>query len=168
MNKKRIKIHQHLTSLGRKVSGLKSFYQDNHELDESRNIKTELVNFDFSKQRINKEALDFLLEIPDELDIQGSLDSLFTGEFQNPSEKRNVSHTLYRSKSSSDSFKDIFLERNKIKNFLEEIKKNQKIKNIISIGIGGSRLGAELLHEFQSNLDTLNVNFCSSYDLLEL
>ena len=108
MNKKRIKIHQHLSSLGRKVSGLKSFYQDNHELDESRNIKTELVNFDFSKQRINKEALDFLLELPDELNLGESLDSLFKGNFQNPSEKRNVSHTLYRSKSYEDNYEVIF------------------------------------------------------------
>ena len=84
MNKKRIKIHDHLSFLGRKISDLKYFKRDNHEIDESRNIKTELVNFDFSKQRINKEALAFLLEIPDELDLRGSLDSLFKGDFQNP------------------------------------------------------------------------------------
>ena len=59
MNKKRNKIHKDLSSLGRKISGMKILDQDNPELDESRNIKTELVNFDFSKQRINKEALDF-------------------------------------------------------------------------------------------------------------
>ena len=125
MNKKRIKIHQHLSSLGRKVSGLKSFNQDNHEVDESRNIKTDLVNFDYSKQRINKEALDFLLEIPDELDLRGSLDSLFKGDFQNPSEKRNVSHTLYRSESSSENYQVIFSEKNKIKKFLEKLKKTK-------------------------------------------
>ena len=159
MNKKRIKIHQHLSSLGRKVSGLKSFYQENHELDESRNIKTELVNFDFSKQRINKEALDFLLELPDELDLRESLDSLFKGEFQNSSEKRNVSHTLYRSESI-DNNKVIYSEKNKIKNFLEEIKQDKNIKNIISISIGGSRLGPELLNEFQSHLGSLNIYFC--------
>ena len=55
MNKKRIKIHDHLSLLGRKISDLKYSKQDNDEIDESRNIKTELVNFDFSKQRINKE-----------------------------------------------------------------------------------------------------------------
>jgi len=168
VNKKRIKIHQYLSSLGGKVSGLKSFNSDNHELDESRNIKTELVNFDFSKQRINKEALDFLLEIPDDLNLSESLDSLFKGDFQNSSEKRNVSHTLYRSESYEDNYEVIFSEKNKIKNFLEKIKKDKNIKNIISISIGGSRLGAELLNEFQSNLDAFTIYFCSSYDLLEL
>jgi len=168
VNKKRIKIHDHLFLLGRKISDLNYFKQDNNDIDESRNIETELVNFDFSKQRINKEALDFLLEIPDELDLRGSLDSLFKGDFQNPSEKRNVSHTLYRSESDAENNKVIFSEKNKIKNCLENIKKDKNIKNIISISIGGSRLGAELLHEFQSNLDPFNIYFCSSYDLLEL
>ena len=167
MNKKRIKIHQHLSSLGRKVSDLKSFNKDNYRLDESRNIRTELVDFDFSKQRINKEALDFLLELPDELDLRESLDNLFKGDFKNPSEKRNVSHTLYRSESI-DNNKVIYSEKNKIKNFLEEIKQDKNIKNIISISIGGSRLGPELLNEFQSHLGSLNIYFCSSYDLMEL
>ena len=154
--------------MGRKISGLKILDQDNPEIKDSRNIKTELVNFDFSKQRINKEALDFLLQIPDELDLRGSLDSLFKGDFQNPAEKRNVSHTLYRSESIENNHKVIFSEKNKIKNFLEKIKQDKNIKNIISISIGGSRLGAELLNEFQSHLGPLNIYFCSSYDLLEL
>ena len=168
MNKKRIKIHKDLSSLGRKISGIKILDQDNPEIKDSRNIKTELVNFDFSKQRINKEALDFLLQIPDELDLRGSLDSLFKGDFQNPTEKRNVSHTLYRSESIENNHKVIFSEKNKIKNCLEDIKQDKNIKNIISISIGGSRLGAELLNEFQSNLDPFNIYFCSSHDLLEL
>ena len=168
MNKKRIKIYEQLSSLGSKVSGMKISDLSHSEGGIPRNIKTDLINFDYSKQRISKEALDFLLEIPDDLDLRGALDSLFKGDFQNPSENRYVSHTLYRSEAVEDSFKVIHLERNKIKIFLEELKKNQKIKNIISISIGGSRLGAELLHEFQSNLDPLNIFFCSSYDLFEL
>ena len=126
MNKKRIKIHQHLSSLGRKVSDLKSFNKDNYGVDESRNIRTELVDFDFSKQRINKEALDFLLELPDELDLRGSLDSLFKGDFHNPTEKRNVSHTLYRSESI-DNNKVIYSEKNKVL-------KDKYLENLFGLG----------------------------------
>ena len=85
MNKKRIKIHDHLYSLGKRISSKKIIDQDNSEEDYSGNIETELLNFDFSKQRFSKESLDFLLEIPDELDIRGSFYSLFQGQFQNPS-----------------------------------------------------------------------------------
>ena len=166
MNKIRKKIHKQLSSLGRELSGMKISDLNNSEGDIPRNIKTDLINFDFSKQRVNHETLDFLLDIPDQLRIRGSLDNLFEGNFKNPSESRNVSHTVYRSKSSVENFEVIFSERRKIKQFLNQIK--ESIKNIISISIGGSRLGPELLHEFDSNIDSFKVYFCSSYDLIEL
>ena len=136
--------------------------------DIPKNIKTDLINFDYSKQRVNHEALDFLVDIPDQLEIRDSLDNLFAGDFKNPSESRNVSHTIYRSKSSIENFEVIFSERKKIKQFLNQIKEDKSIKNIISISIGGSRLGPELLHEFDSNINSFKVYFCSSYDLIEL
>ena len=41
-------------------------------------------------------------------------------------------------------------------------------KNLICLSIGGSRLGPELLNEFQALDGPVNIYFCSSYDLLEL
>ena len=168
MNKKRTKIYEQLTSLGNELSGLKISDLSHSEEEFPRNIKTDLINFDYSKQRVNPEALDFLLDIPDQLEVRGSLDSLFEGNFTNPSESRNVSHTIYRSQSVRENFEVIFSERKKIKQFLNQIKEDQSIKNIISIAIGGSRLGAELIQEFHSNTDFCKVYFCSSYDLIEL
>ena len=168
MNKIRKKIHKQLSSLGRELSGKKISDLSYSEGDIPRNIKTDLLNFDYSKQRVNHESLEFLLDIPDQLEIRGSLDNLFKGNFKNPSESRNVSHTIYRSKSVNEKFEVIFSERKKIKQFLNQIKDNKCIKNIISISIGGSRLGAELLQEFHSNTDSFKVYFCSSYDLIEL
>jgi glucose-6-phosphate isomerase len=168
VNKIRKKIHEQLSSLGSEFSGMKISDLSYSEGDIPKNIKTDLLNFDYSKQRVNQETLDFLLDIPDQLEIRGSLDNLFEGNFKNPSESRNVSHTIYRSKASVENFEVIFSERKKIKQFLNQIKEDKSIKNIISISIGGSRLGPELLHEFQSHLGSLNIYFCSSYDLLEL
>jgi glucose-6-phosphate isomerase len=168
VNKKRTKIYEQLTSLGNELSGLKISDLSHSEEEFPRNIKTDLINFDYSKQRVNPEALDFLLDIPDQLEVRGSLDSLFEGNFTNPSESRNVSHTIYRSQSVRENFEVIFSERKKIKQFLNQIKEDQSIKNIISIAIGGSRLGAELIQEFHSNTDFCKVYFCSSYDLIEL
>jgi len=168
VNKKRIKIHEQLSSLGSKLSGIKISDLSPSEGDIPKNIKTDLIHFDYSKQRVNHETLDFLLDIPDQLEIRGSLDDLFEGNFKNPSESRNVSHTIYRSDSAIENFEVIFSERKKIKQFLKQIKEDKCIKNIISISIGGSRLGAELLQEFHSNTDSFKVYFCSSYDLIEL
>ena len=168
MNRKRTKIYEQLSSLASELSGMKISDLSHSEGDIPRNIKTDLINFDYSKQRVNEEVLDFLLDIPDQLEVRGSLDNLFEGNYKNPSESRNVSHTIYRSKSAIENFEVIFSERKKIKKFLNQIKEDQSIKNIISIAIGGSRLGAELLQEFHSNTDSCKVYFCSSYDLIEL
>ena len=168
MNEKRVKIHKKLSSLGRRLSGIKISDKSYFDGENPQNIKTDLINFDYSKQRVNQEVLDFLIDIPDQLDIRGSLDNLFGGNFRNPSESRKVSHTIYRSKSALENFELIFSERKKIKLFLGKIKEDKTTKNIISISIGGSRLGAELIQEFHSNTDSLKVYFCSSYDLIEL
>ena len=168
MNKIRKKIHVQLSSLGSELSGMKISDLSYSDGGIPKNIKTDLINFDYSKHRVNHEALDFLLDIPDQLEIRDSLDNLFAGNFKNPSESRNVSHTIYRSKSSIENFEVIFSERKKIKQFLNQIKQDKSINSVISISIGGSRLGAELLQEFHSNTDSFKVYFCSSYDLIEL
>ena len=93
---------------------------------------------------------------------------LFKGEINNPSEDRAVTHTLYRSRDSIEKFEPIFSERKKIKAFLEQIHSEHSCKNLICISIGGSRLGPELLNEFQSLNGPIKIYFCSSYDLQEL
>ena len=49
--------------------------------------------------------------------------------------------------------------------FLTSIKAKESIKNLICIGIGGSRVGPEFLVEFVNKNEPLNIFFCSSYDL---
>ena len=51
-------------------------------------LKTDLLTFDYSKQRINDEVLDYLLQIPDLINLKESLNLLFKGEINNPSEDR--------------------------------------------------------------------------------
>jgi glucose-6-phosphate isomerase len=168
MNDFRKDIHNKLLLLGegiKKVSisdlSKKNGFKDN-------NIKSDLLTFDYSKQRINNEALDYLLQIPDLINLKESLNLLFKGEINNPSEDRAVSHTLYRNRASVDGFELIFSERKKIRAFLKQIHSDYSFKNLICISIGGSRLGPELLNEFQSLDGPIKIHFCSSYDLQEL
>ena len=139
----------------------------NNDIEKSV-IKSDLLNFDYSKQRINDDAMDYLLQIPDLINLKDSLESLFHGEVRNPTEDRGVCHTIYRNKTTSKNFELIFEERKRIKSFLEKSTVSFNFKNLIYLGIGGSRLGPELLSEFQSVNEPINLYFCSSYDLLEL
>ena len=168
MNDHRTQISESLTKLGKKHLDLK--IQDlplkQKSIDEV--ISTPYLNFDFSKQRIDRQAFDWLLTIPDQLNLRNHFSMLLDGDFHNPSEKRKVSHTLYRAPEKKRGYEQIFSERNKIINFFKKIQSKKNIKNLICIGIGGSRLGPELLNQFQARNESLNIFFCSSYDLLEL
>ena len=168
MNDLRLQISENLAKLGKQYIDLK--IQDlplkQKSIDDV--ISTPYLNFDFSKQRVDKQALDWLLTIPDQLNLRDHFSTLLDGNFDNLSEKRKVSHTLYRSPEEKRGYEQIFSERNKLSNFFEKIQSKKNIKNLICIGIGGSRLGPELLNQFQARHESLNIFFCSSYDLLEL
>ena len=168
MNNLRTKISENLAKFGKLHADLK--IQDlplkQKSIDDV--ISTSYLNFDFTKQRIEKHAFDWLLTIPDQLNLRDHFSRLLDGDFDNPSEKRKVSHTLYRSSEEKRGYEQIFSERTKISNFFEKVQSKKNIKNLICIGIGGSRLGPELLNQFQARKESLNIFFCSSYDLFEL
>ena len=168
MSDVRKEIFKKLLMLGRNIkhTHISELASNNHL--EKCVIKSDLLNFDYSKQRINDDALDYLLQIPDSINLKDSLDALFCGRIRNPSEDRAVSHTLYRNKTPSKNFEQIFVERERIKSYLEKSASSVNFKNLIYLGIGGSRLGPELLTEFQSTNEPVNIYFCSSHDLLEL
>ena len=88
--------------------------------------------------------------IADLIDLKDSLQALLKGNIYNPSENRGVSHTIYRNKTENKNFKLIFSEREKIKSFLNVSLTDRSIKNLICLSIGGSRIGPELLDEYQS------------------
>ena len=168
MKETRLKIHKLITSLGKNF--LNTSISDLHSMESLKKnlITTPLVDFDFSKQRINKQVIDSLLEIPDRISLKESLRNLINGEHINLSEKRKVAHTIYRSKRGKEGFELVFSERGRIRGFLKKIKSTPNLKNLICISIGGSRLGPELLDEFNTSRNSIAVYFCSSYDLLEI
>ena len=168
MSEIRKQIHNKLSLLGKDIKNAHISELQGHKDLQTRVIKTDLLDFDYSKQRINDESIEYLLQIPDLINLKDSLNSLFKGDVNNPSEDRSVSHTLYRDKMSNEKFQLIFTERDRIKSFLEKNAANLNFKNLICLSIGGSRLGPELLNEFQALGGPVNIYFCSSYDLLEL
>ena len=97
MNDLRTQISENLAKLGKQHADLKiqDLPLEQKSIDEV--ISTPYLNFDFSKQRIDKQAFDWLLTIPDQLNLRDHFSMLLDGDFDNPSEKRKVSHTLYRS-----------------------------------------------------------------------
>jgi len=167
-------ILKSIKTLANKNSGI----QVKDLLEEKRlnefHLKTDYLSYDYSKQRITKEVLDELLKIPEKINLKQSIIDISKGEFLNPTEDRKVSHMLYRDLNNSKNFhelKEIFNQREKLSNFIKTINEAQEsyIDTIISISIGGSRLGPELLSEVYGTPNSrIKVYYCSSYDFMEL
>ena len=168
------KILESIKTLANKNLGLHiKDILDKKRLDEFH-VKTDYLSYDYSKQRVTKEVLDELLEIPEKINLKKSILDISKGEFLNTTEDRNVSHMLHRDLSNSQNtreLKEISDQRNKLSNFIETIQgaSESYIDTIISISIGGSRLGPELLSEVYGNpYSKIKVYYCSSYDFIEL
>ena len=168
MRNVRRKIQKDLSTLGRDIKNI--HISDLCDSTDFKNRQTEVdfLTFDFSKQRIDKNVLDYLTHIPDLINLKESLQLLFAGKFTNRSEERTVTHTIYRNQTLEDEFELIFSERERIKSFLNQNESGYFFKNLICLGIGGSRLGPELINEYMSLDRWVNIYFCSSYDLDEI
>ena len=168
------RILESIKILTNKYSGLKIKDLIDEERLRNFHVKTDYLSYDYSKQRITKEVLDELLKIPEKINLKQSILDISKGEFLNLTEDRNVSHMLYRdlnNSKNSHELKEISNQREKLSNFIKTIQEAPEsyIDTIISISIGGSRLGPELLSEVYGNpYSKIKVCYCSSYDFIEL
>lgn len=110
---------------------------------------------DYSHSKFTNETLALLSEYALSLNLFQKIQSLFTGECLNPTEKRSVLHTLLRAESSSlPIFSEVQEVRSKVKAFAESIRNGEvlgvtgkTLTTTLCIGIGGSYLGPEFVAE---------------------
>ncbi|AXF78116.1 glucose-6-phosphate isomerase [Erwinia tracheiphila] len=139
----------------------------------------DLMLVDFSKNRITRETLSKLQDLAKETDLQGAIESMFSGEKINRTEDRAVLHVALRNRSNTPIIvdgKDVMPEVNavleKMKSFSERIISGEwkgytgkTITDVVNIGIGGSDLGpfmvTEALCPYKNHL---NMHFVSNVD----
>ena len=134
---------------------------------------------DFSKNIVNQETLDLLLNLANEVQLKQAISSYFQGDLINQTENRAVLHTALRAKESANILVDgvnvmpeVYSVKNKIKNFSNEVISGNKkgftgkpFTDIVNIGIGGSDLGPAMIVEaLQFYKNHLNVHFVSNVD----
>lgn len=134
---------------------------------------------DYSKNIINQETLDLLLNLANEVELKQAISSYFQGDLINQTENRAVLHTALRAKESANILVDgvnvmpeVYSVKNKIKNFSNEVISGNKkgftgkpFTDIVNIGIGGSDLGPVMIVEaLQFYKNHLNVHFVSNVD----
>eukprot|EP00569_Conticribra_weissflogii_P005091 CAMPEP_0171342712 /NCGR_PEP_ID=MMETSP0878-20121228/15139_1 /TAXON_ID=67004 /ORGANISM="Thalassiosira weissflogii, Strain CCMP1336" /LENGTH=672 /DNA_ID=CAMNT_0011845459 /DNA_START=334 /DNA_END=2351 /DNA_ORIENTATION=+ len=121
------------------------------------------VYFDYSRQRATLKTMDLLFDLAEKQELESRIRGMFNGEKINFTEDRAVLHTALR--ASKDEIGTIFVDGidvvqevhdvlDQIKSFTEAFRSGEikgytgkRMRNIVSVGIGGSYLGPEFLHE---------------------
>ena len=80
MNDLRKEIYSKLLLLGEDLRKVSISELNSKNYFDNRIIETDLLTFDYSKQRINQKVLEYLLQIPDLINLKESLNLLFKGE----------------------------------------------------------------------------------------
>ncbi|QJQ07111.1 glucose-6-phosphate isomerase [Undibacterium piscinae] len=131
--------------------------------DEQRfaNFSVELEGLlvDYSKQRLDADALQDLLALAHSTNVTGWRDRMFAGEKINFSEDRAVLHTALRHtaftpfpNAEHDVMPQVRLVRKQMRSIVERVRsglwrgfKGDAIQSVVNIGIGGSDLGPKLV-----------------------
>ena len=134
---------------------------------------------DYSKNIINQETIQLLLELADEVGLKNAIKDYFDGAIINQTENREVLHTALRADESTvvnvdgvNVIPEVTEAKNKIKAFTHEVTSGQRtgftgkpFTDIVNIGIGGSDLGPVMVVEaLQFYKNHLNTHFVSNVD----
>ena len=134
---------------------------------------------DYSKNIVNQETMNLLLELANEVQLKDAIAKYFEGDVINQTENRAVLHTALRANSTSkiavdgeNVIPEIFQVKEKIKKFTNEVVNGDRkgftgksFTDIVNIGIGGSDLGPAMAVEaLQFYKNHLNIHFVSNVD----
>ncbi|XP_017482484.1 PREDICTED: glucose-6-phosphate isomerase-like [Rhagoletis zephyria] len=135
--------------------------------------------FDYSKNLINDQVLQGLLELARNRGVEKMRDSMFAGEKINFTENRAVLHIALRNRSNRPILvdgADVMPEVNRVLAKMEQFSKDlisgtwtgytgKKITDVVNIGIGGSDLGPVMVTEALKHYQVgPNVHFVSNID----
>jgi glucose-6-phosphate isomerase len=112
------------------------------------------ILLDYSRIRVDEQALDLLLWLLDQAKVAGRRDAMLAGAIANPTEGRAVLHTALRADGDSGAMvdgrsvdADIVAERERFLAFAEAVRSGEiapaggRFTDVVNIGIGGSDLG---------------------------
>ena len=160
-------------------ASMQEMFQADNSRTEKFNLKWNDFLIDYSKNIINQETLDLLLELVEEAGLKNAIADYFEGGIINQTENRAVLHTALRAKESAvinvegqNVVPEVYEVKNKIKAFTNEVTSGQRtgftgkhFTDIVNIGIGGSDLGPAMAVEaLQFYKNHLNVHFVSNVD----
>ena len=171
------KLQKHFQEM--QNASMVSMFKDDATRTAQFHLKWNDFVVDYSKNIINKETMNLLLELADEAQLKEAIAKYFDGDIINLTENRAVLHTALRAKSTSDIKVDgenvipeVVEVKGKIKSFTNQIVNGDRkgytgkaFTDVVNIGIGGSDLGPVMVVEaLQYYKNHLNLHFVSNVD----
>jgi glucose-6-phosphate isomerase len=119
------------------------------------------VFLDYSKNRVDDEALRLLIVLAEQSGLRERIDAMFRGDRINVTEDRAVLHVALRAPKSAsivvdgrNVVPDVHAVLDKMAAFAERVRggawkghTDKRIRNVVNIGIGGSDLGPVMAYE---------------------
>ena len=171
------KLQQHYDTM--KSVHMKTLFADDSNRAQQFHLEWNDFIVDYSKNIINQETIDLLLQLANEVNLKSAIAQYFAGDAINQTENRAVLHTALRAPESANIVVDgknvmpeIYDVKNKIKAFTAEVISGERkgftgktFTDVVNIGIGGSDLGPAMVVEaLQFYKNHLNVHFVSNVD----
>ena len=159
-------------------SSLRELFKDPNRFQKFH-IRFDDLLVDYSKNLIDDETMNLLIELAEDCKLNSGIEKMFTGDRINETENRAVLHTALRNRSNQPVIvdgKDVMPEINSVLNqmklFSEKVISGEwkgfsgkQITDVVNIGIGGSDLGPVMVTEALKHYKTrLNLHFVSNVD----
>jgi glucose-6-phosphate isomerase len=159
---------------------MKEMFADDPNRTAKYSVQFNDVYFDYSKNIINDNTLQFLFQLANECGLKEAIIAQFAGEKINETEQRAVLHTALRNQSNEPVLVNGKNVMPGIKKVLQQVEifcnkihtgewkgySGKKIKYIVNIGIGGSDLGPVMMTEALKpyRVDGIETYFVSNVD----
>jgi len=173
-----IKLQDHFQQI--KDHHMKDLFAQDPERFSKFSIQYNDILVDFSKNRITHETLEHLLELAEETHLKEAIESMFSGEAINETEKRAVLHVALRNKAhqpmlldGTDVMPEVDAVLKQMQLFSDMIISGEwkgytgkPIQDIVNIGIGGSDLGPLMVTEALKayKVPNIDLHFVSNVD----
>lgn len=166
----------------RKLAELGRAWQDRRVADAFRDdpsragalsLEAAGIFLDFSRQRLDCDVLDALVELSQARDFSGARAALWRGVKVNHTEQRQALHMALRGEpgdgiGDAESENFVAEERERMRALVERIRSGGRFDHVIHVGIGGSHLGpalaVDVLDAADSGGDRPKIHFVSTTD----
>ena len=175
-------LQDHYDKLVSEGISLKEWFAEDADRVDKFSYDLNDLHFDLSKNLVTEETVKLLCDLAREVGVEEHRDAMFAGTHINTTEDRAVLHTALRRPAADagklvvdgqDCVADVHEVLDRMYAFAERVRSGEwkgvtgkAIKNVVSIGIGGSDLGPVMVYEaLKPYADAgINVRYVSNID----